>query len=358
MKAVRVEPFRKNKDAYMVNNIDRKNHSRDIAITLLHVIGMAMIFLCHSMQAEKIYFLSEIFISGVPLFLFVSGYLAGKKEIENVWRFWLGKVQRVLVPLFVLIIVIYGGYVISGLAEVSPFQWIFTLFNLQGLNYTYWKFGYFGAVAGCGHWWFLTTLMFCYILTPLMQKFKRITVTGWKKLILVIGILLIQLGLLFLGFQLSYIITFFFGYFIAGKPVRTDIKWYSFVTALMVGTVALRLVARVYIDGSDIYDRYIALVSAAFIAVWIFYTVYFLKERLSGLFDILDCKAVHFTDRISYYFYLTHYLFLSGPLSMFNFIDNRPLAHLAAFALSYLSATVMFFAVEKGLFRVLKWSKV
>lgn len=165
-----------------MEDLTYKKPMRDIAITLLHVIGMIMIFLCHSMQIEKIYSLSEILISGVPLFLFVSGYLAGKKEIDNIGKWWAGKAKRVLVPLFFFIIIVYGGYAISKAADVSPFQWIFSLCNLQGLNYTYWKFNYFGAVAGCGHLWFVTTLMFCYLLTPIMQKFKKISLKWWQKI--------------------------------------------------------------------------------------------------------------------------------------------------------------------------------
>ena len=328
--------------------------SRDTAITLLHVIGMLMIFLCHSMQVEKIYFLSEVLIAGVPLFLFVSGYLAGRKEIASIGRFWLGKAERILLPLVLLIAIVYSGYEMTGVATVTPFQWIFTLLNLQGLNYTYWKFEAFGAVAGCGHWWFLTTLMFCYLLTPLAQKFKKISLTGWRKALLIIGVLLAQLGLLFLGFQLSYIITFFFGYFIAGKPLRTDVKRYLSVTLLTAVAVFVRLVARVCIDGSILYDRYISLVSGAVIAVFIFYTVHFLEKRFPQLFKVLDCAVIHFTERISYYFYLTHYLFLTGPFSTFRYISNRPVAHVVAFVLSYITASLAFFIVNKGILKLLK----
>lgn len=340
----------------MGNNL-LKNPNRDFAITLLHVIGMVMILLCHMTQAEKIYYLSEIFISGVPLFLFISGYLTGLKEIQKPLSWLKRKAKRVLVPLVTMIILAYGGYSIFGAAKVTLFQWVFTLFNLQGLNYTYWKFNYFGAVPGCGHWWFVTTLMFCYLLTPLMQRFKKISLCGWQKPLLVVGVLLAQLGLMFLGFQPSYIITFFFGYFIAGKTIRTDGKWFSFVSAMTAVVLALRLVARKYIDGSDIYDRYIALISAACIAAWIFYAVYFAKQHYPKLIDALDCKFVDFTDRISYYFYLTHFLFMAGPLSMYKLFDNRVLAHTGVVVCSYVSAVLVYLFVEKCLFRLFKRSQ-
>lgn len=342
----------------MLKKTDCTNHSRDVAITLLHVIGMIMIFLCHSMQAEKVYFLSEIFISGVPLFLFVSGFLAGKREIANVGKWWLGKLKRILIPFWIFIVLMYGMYEITGLTGVSPFQWIFTLSNLQGFNYTYWKFNYFGTVSGCGHLWFITSLMFCYLLTPLMQKFKKIVLKAWQRALLIIAVLAIQLVLMYLGFQLSYIITFFFGYFISGKKVRSDFLWFGFVTILTALTGVTRLILKRVIDGSDFYDRYFALISAAFIAAWIFYAVYFIKDKMPKLFRIFDCKALVFTEKVSYYFYLTHYMFLSGVLSVFGYVENRVLAHILAFVLSYLSSIIMLLIVEKGLFRILKRSKV
>ena len=334
-----------------------KSSNRDFAITLLHVIGMVMILLCHMMQAERIYFLSEIFISGVPLFLLVSGYLAGLKEITRPHTWLLRKAKRVWIPLFVMIVLVYGGYSVFNVAQITPFQWIFTLLDLQGLNYTYWKFEHFGAVPGCGHWWFVTTLMICYLLTPLMQRFKKFRLRGWQKPLLFVGVLLVQLGLLLLGFQLSYIITFFFGYFIGGKSVRTDVKWFSFISVLTALALAGRLIARKVVDGSDVYDRYIALISAACIAAWLFYCVYFIKEHCPRLIRALDGKAIDSIERISYYFYLTHYLFLSGPLAIFHFIENRLMAHIAVIVCSYASAVLLYVFVEKCLFRLTKRSR-
>lgn len=339
--------------------IDMKNKApttatRDFAITLLHIIGMVMILICHMLQEEKIYFLSEIFISGVPLFLFISGYLTGMKKISNPRAWLLKKAKRIYIPFVVLAVIVYVTFSLTALYPVSLKQWLVTLFNFQGFNYTYWKFDPFNfhIVHGCGHWWFVTSLAFCYLLAPLMQKLKNISVARPWRPLLIIGILAVQLGLLLVGFQPFYIFTFFGGYFLSGK-VRTDGKWYAFVSVMMVLSMPLRLLARKYIDGSIIYDRYVALVCEAVLAVWIFYTVYFLKEKLPGLFKALDCKAIHFTDGISYYFYLTHYLFLDGPVALFNFIENRIVAHLAIVVCSYTAAVLLYLLVEKGLFKLM-----
>ena len=340
-----------------MKDLNCKKTNVDVAITLLHVIGMVMIFLCHALQLEKIYFLSEIFISGVPLFLFVSGYLAGRRKIGNVGKWYLGKAKRVLLPALIFFVTVYGIYEITGIESVSLFQWIFSLCNLQGLNYTYWKFEVFGTVPGCGHLWFVTSLMFCYLLTPLLQRFKKISLKRWQGALLTVAVLACQLGLMYVGFQLSYIVTFFFGYFLAGKEIRTDSLWFGFVTLLTVLVCGARLALKNVLDGSDFYDRYFALISSAFIAAWIFYAVYFLKAKAPKPLDRISCPALLFTESISYYFYLTHYLFFRGPFAVFGYIPNRLPAHVLAFVFSYVSGAAMYFAIEKGLFKIFERRK-
>lgn len=177
------------------------------------------------------------------------------------------------------------------------------------------------------------------------------------KNLLIMAVLAGQLGLMYLGFQLSYIITFFFGYFISKKEIRTEFSWLGFVTFLTVTVCGVRLILRNLVDGSDFYDRYFVLISSAFIAIWIFYAVYFLKDKLPKLFNAFECKAIDFTERISYYFYLTHYLFLRGPLSVLGYFQIKVLGHIVAFALSYVSAAMMYLVIEKGLFQIGKRGK-
>ncbi|MBQ8894620.1 MAG: acyltransferase [Clostridia bacterium] len=341
----------------MVTDVRREN-KLDIAITLLHIAGMIMIFLCHVFQAEKIYFVSEILISGVPLFLFVSGYLAGLKNIAHPLSWFLKKAKRILVPYWIFIVLIYGSYGILNLSSVTPFQWIFSLLDLQGLNYTYWKFEYFGAVEGCGHLWFVTTIMLCYALTPLMQRIKskassKISFTIWS--VVLFGL---QLIFIYLGFQLSYVFTFFLGFLLAGKEWRKGNKHYLYITMLMAAFMGIRLVARRFVDGTDFYDRFWALVSATAIAAWLFYTVYYFKNKIGRVFELLNCRVVHFIEKISYCFYITHYIFLWGPYSVFHYIDNKWIGYIVVAAFSFISAIILYYLTERIIFVFLKRKKV
>ena len=159
----------------------RVQTDRDVAISLLHVIGMVMVLLCHVFQVAGIYFLGEMFITAVPLFLFVAGFLSGSKPIVNTKRWLLRRIQRIWVPTTLFFLIMYLSYELLAIEKVTTFRWIFSLLNLQGLNYTYWKFESYSAMGGLGHLWFVTTIMFCYFLTPLMQRVPVFACKRWKK---------------------------------------------------------------------------------------------------------------------------------------------------------------------------------
>ena len=336
----------------------KQQSNRSISIMLLHIIGMVMIVLRHVAQMENNGILGEIFICGVPLFLFVSGYLTGKKEVEKVGRWYLKKVQRIWIPLFVFVIVHFTVLEITKTKDVSFLQWMFCIFNLQGFNYTFWKFQLYGAVVGAGHLWFLTTLMFAYLLVPVLQEFGKIKLKTWQKRLVLPILLLVQLGLLYVGGQMSYLITFFSGYFLAKRPEKLrGGKNYLFVTLLTVLTTTARLVSRQVIDATLFYDSYIALISAAMIGVWIFYTVFFIEEKMPKLMRIFDCKIVRFIEKVSFYVYLTHMMFIEDTYLILNHIGNKPLRYTIGAILSFVTAILLWLIVEKVILKIIGFKK-
>lgn len=340
-----------------MNEAKKNKPQINLAISYLHIIGMVMILLCHYLQNEKIYFLSEIFISGVPLFLFVAGYLSGKSRFTTVSDWFSKKVKRILVPFWIFVIVVYGLYEILKLSDISGFQWVFSLLNLQGLNYSFWKFEYFGAVAGCGHLWYLTTLMFCYLLVPLMRKVNIAKLSTIRKTAIVICLVLFQVGAMYIGFQLSYIIVFFIGFFVARTSFDVNGKT-LFALTMFTGALAVdRILLRGYLDNTDIYNRFISLTSCAAIGIWIFYFVYFINEKFPRFTEKLNCAPVRFLEKISYYVYITHYIFLRGPFSVSEIVENKALFYIVVTVLSFLSATVLYLITEKGVLKLAKRKK-
>ena len=64
-----------------------------------------MIITCHILQGlnyEAAFYINV----GVQIFFFMSGYLYGKKEIDNPKKFYKNRIKRILMPLSMLVIII------------------------------------------------------------------------------------------------------------------------------------------------------------------------------------------------------------------------------------------------------------
>lgn len=139
-----------------MNAISNQSDNRILEITLLHVIGALMIFLCHCFQQAGISSLSEFLISGTQLFLLVSGYLVGSGNYQD-FSLWLKrKFRRILIPYYqVLLVVLVLSIVTSMLGygkAANIYQVLVPMSCLQGLQ------GYlltvnfqYCAINGIGH---------------------------------------------------------------------------------------------------------------------------------------------------------------------------------------------------------------
>lgn len=320
---------------------------QDKSITILHVLGMAMILLCHIFQETGFFTLGEIFITGVPLFLFVAGYLSGKKKITNN-LLWIGKrTVRLLLPYYILIISLFCIYEATKLADVSLFQWVFCLVNLQGLNYTVWKFDSYGAVAGIGPLWFLTTMMFAYFLTLILNKFRDVNLNKWQRIILILIVLLLQFAGVCIGIQPNYLIVYALGYFTGVKGVRRDGKYYLIISAIMVIATVIRFGLRSIVDGANFYDRYYALISSNAIAIWIFYTIFYFESKLPRIYAIAGKRWFLFIEAISFYVYLVHYLFLRSPFAPINYVNGFVVSTLLMLIFTFILSVALWALTEK-----------
>ena len=331
---------------------ESQKNDRDIVITLIHILGMVMILLCHIFQKIGVYALGEICIIGVPVFLFVSGYLSGKKPIEKPGKWLLKKAKRVLLPYFLLVWCIFAIHEIANTAEVSLFQWLASSSCLHGIyGYAYWRMDLLGvhyaAVPGTGHFWFVTIIMLCYLMTPLLQKARDISLKEIEKILITLASIAILCGAMFLGFQLSYFLIYIAGFFTGVRKVRTDKRYYIIITCLAVVITFLRLLLKMLIDGSDFYNRTFVLINNGMLAIWLFYTAYYLQNKFPKLFSVLDVGIVHYVENISYSVYLTHYIFLQGGLATTNYISNLMIALVVAILLAFATAVALWWVTDK-----------
>ena len=95
------------------------------------------------------------------------------------------------------------------------------------------------------------------------------------------------------------------------------------------------------IDGSDFYDRYIALVSQGSLAVLVYSSIFYLGCKIPKTIAALaqNYFVILFAS-IIYEVYLVHYFFLRGPWPVKNYVDNLFLADFIVAVLSFVVALV------------------
>ena len=178
------------------------------------------------------------------------------------------------------------------------------------------------GVLGADHTWFMTMLMICYILTPLIEKiWKRIQYkkTQW-------GILV---GLLIVPFIMAYLLPNYI-YFI-----------------VMCLAFATRFIGRIMIDGTKLYNlvivNYTHYVAAA--CIFMLFSIIFSKVKM--------LKIVQLVDGISFEIYLCHYMFIVGPVSVMYITGNWIINSIIAVCIALLFAVILH-KLSKGIRKILR----
>ena len=316
-------------------------------IVLLHCVGMLMILFAHIAHANGYMNVGELLITGVPLFLFVSGFLVGVKPVPHNMAWLARKAKRILVPYYVLLIVVLILYLILQTEPFQIEQWIILFTDLQGLtNFLFYNdiTGYYSPLAqGIGHFWFVTIIMLCYLLVPLFEKVCEFEF--WKKhsiAILLTTILGLQPILLFYNVQINAIVVFFLGYLCARNGVQMTGKRFIVMTFAMILLFGCRLITRNYYDDTVIYNRYIAAISNNAIGLWIVALFFYLRIRMPKIIDgIASWKFVLWLESIIYEIYLVHHILIKGSWSIYRYVDNSVIATIIVIMITTLFSIVL-----------------
>lgn len=183
-----------------MENAVRKN---DYGVCLARLTGTLLIISCHILQ----FFGNELawwLNCGVQLFLCLSGFLYGQREISDGYVFIKKRFARILKNYYVCVAITLGIYLLFAVDCV----------NIKGvLDLVFCS----GTMAGLGHLWFIGTILFCYLLTPLFGRLlndclKRRWGYIWA---LFLFILLHIITVRFIPhFGADHVICYFFGFFI------------------------------------------------------------------------------------------------------------------------------------------------
>ena len=147
-------------------------------ITLLRVVSMLMIVLCHLIGYYDFIpgskFLGQFFNVGVYSFLLISGYLYGLKEKKPFRRRITSRLTRIYLPVVSLVIVdlILLFFLFDETYSVATVTCY--LSNLQGLAFISWDLfsQFFVQIDNLSPLWFASIIMLCYCQIPLLHYIR------------------------------------------------------------------------------------------------------------------------------------------------------------------------------------------
>ena len=273
---------------------------------------------------------------GVYLFLIISGYLYGKKDISknSTYTKWLiSRGKRILIPFYVFMTILSCIYIVLGL-KIEPLNWIVYIFNLQGLEI---------YVHGAEHLWYLTIAMVCYFITPILDK-NKYKLNKQKLIVFFIIYVAIQLIMSYFIYEQFgryliliglYIVSYLIGFYWNSESI--DFKIFILYCIGLIFALASRIIGIIMFDGSILYDILIVGYTHSLLGLSIFFIGFYIVKQFK--LNILFSFVKKF-DAISYEIYLVHYMFIGGPVSVL-FTDSSIINCFFVLIASIVSALVL-----------------
>lgn len=284
---------------------------RNQAISLIRLLSMLMIISCHIMQYYDLE-LAWWFNVGVQIFLCISGFLYGQKNIENATDFYNKRLKKILIPYY-LVFIPFG---------IIEFIFARDVFSIKGFA--------FGMVLcsrlkGAEHLWFIPTILMCYLITPLLQGYRNKCVEGKRTIVIftLLGVIITSVLIQgFTTFNPAWICCYLIGYALGmnekGKYISEK------VLMIIAGIIAIAgntlqiycdYIANIDFTGFGIIKNYNHVMLGVFI--FLLLKVIFEKVDLNGI-----AKLLKLSDKYSFEVYLVHQLLILGPFSLLALTGN------------------------------------
>jgi len=310
---------------------------KDQSIALVRVVAMLSIILCHIFNVfSRLAFLGQIFNVGVFTFLFVSGFLYGKKNIDSVSNWLIKRAMRILIPMYIFMLFLFGFRLIM-LHQLEPLSYLAYFLNIQG---------FVGSVTGGDHLWFLTAIMICYLITPFLNRIKPKVIAFTKAELFVSLLVMVLVQVLtsyfsnrLIGVYLGYVIVYVFAYFFSCLWNRNiSNKGFVIYTAMSIFALVLRVAVRQVADGSFLYANFIVIYTQAVFGIWIFICICYFKKIANS--NIVSKIANHL-EQVTFEIYIVHYMFIVGPLQVIRLTQYTVVNIVLVLVLSYVSGVIL-----------------
>ena len=282
--------------------------SEKASLSIIRIWAMLSIVVCHLFQAYH-HSLAGVFNVGVQVFLVLSGYLYGRKQIDDWRQWWKRRFDRVYIPYFIFLSCTIPLYFFFH-PEAMRWEWLPVYYlNLDGFRYLlgHTPIGQSISIDGLRHVWFLTAIMFAYFSTYGLQKIRA---HSHERPCLVVLSILVGLGYLFLPmrvmFTLAWVYLYAFGYLLSGMKDAASFK--VLLLLILTATIVYTLITRDIFFWSPTYRLLHDAAGIAAVVVGV--------PILSALSIKRLPPALQILDRYSFHIYLVHFIVMCGPFSM------------------------------------------
>ena len=288
--------------------------AHDANISFCRLVAMCFIVGCHILQ----HYNNELawwFNCGVQIFICISGFLYGQRKVDDWYQFIKNRFLKILSGYYVCLIIDLFFMMAFSNQVIGVKNIILMIFCK-------------GTITGLGHLWFVGTILFCYLLTPLLSKVYNDLRNKKCFIILFLGIsgiLCVIIEIHTPQFNPIWILCYILGYLI-GKLKVYDIKWLHktvmFFVPLCVIMNAIRIsINYIYCISFEgnlklLYSCY-ENISHVFLGISLFALIYAIYDRFNR-FGSVFLPLLKISDKYSYDIYLVHHVWILGPLSIFD----------------------------------------
>lgn len=311
----------------------------DYNISLIRMISMMIIVACHILQGLGNRWAFWVNV-GVQIFLFISGYLYGKKEASNVLSFYKSRFIKILLPCSTLsIIIFFAEYLFLG----KTYTWKTTLGGILGFG------AFYENAPALSHTWFVGYILICYTLIPVLQKIFSKEKTFRQNLLALSFLIVFIESLKFfnvINIESCWINNFLLGYFYTrccATNTKNKVKFKSLIYGLFVIIFPFAVILQEKLPVSlpgFMMTYYDVIVNYGHVLLGI--VLFFLLYKLFNAIKVKQNLLLVLSDKYSYFIYLVHQIFILGSFSLLNVTEYLSLNILIIFV-----ATIIWTALLK-----------
>lgn len=328
---------------------------RDKRYDYIRVFAMLAIVMCHVFQVLNVTSVALWLNVGVQIFLVLSAKLISGKKFDSgssVVLFFKSRVLRIFVPVWIYLLFLVPALFVIGKGPSLDGTIMYVL-GLAGFA----KRG----ILGLGHFWYITVLIICYCLVPLLykiahycEKMNKVKAIFLKLVIPLAAILaFLFTKYKYFGVNIALFSVAYFWFY----EMKSDENWSKDKNKYLIPVSVILILIRLYFDTTTVvenpyYDGLFSTAVKGVIGLTLFIVFYniFPSQKSNRVID--------FISNISYEVYITHQFIILAlydfiPIFKHGFVGGALLC-VCSILITFINATILYYIntfVEKRFFK-------